>query len=31
MKQAKFVPTADDYTQLEKELEKLKKLYAGVN
>lgn len=28
MKQAKFVPTAEDYSQLEKELEKLKKLYA---
>ncbi|AQT86352.1 transposase [Paenibacillus larvae subsp. larvae] len=28
VKQAKFVPTAEDYSQLEKELEKLKKLYA---
>lgn len=27
-KQAKFVPTAEDYSQLEKENEKLKKLYA---
>jgi transposase-like protein len=28
VKQANFVPTAEDYSQLEKELEKLKKLYA---
>ncbi|MDR5598172.1 hypothetical protein [Paenibacillus larvae] len=28
MKQAKFVPTVEDSSQLEKELEKLKKLYA---
>lgn len=28
IKQAKFVPTAEDYAQLEKENEKLKKLFA---
>lgn len=28
VKQAKFVPTAEDYAQLDKEHEKLKKLYA---
>ncbi|MUG73025.1 transposase [Paenibacillus sp. JMULE4] len=28
VKQSKFVPTAEDYAQLEKENEKLKKLYA---
>lgn len=28
VKQAKFVPTAEDYAQLEKENEKLKKLFA---
>jgi hypothetical protein len=28
VKQAKFVPTAEDYSQLKKELDKLKKLYA---
>jgi hypothetical protein len=28
VKQAKFVPKAEDYAQLEKENEKLKKLYA---
>lgn len=28
IKQTKFVPTAEDYAQLEKEHEKLKKLYA---
>ena len=28
VKQAKFVPTVEDSSQLEKELEKLKKLYA---
>ncbi|MEJ8548847.1 hypothetical protein [Brevibacillus borstelensis] len=28
IKQTKYVPTAEDYSQLEKEHEKLKKLYA---
>jgi len=28
IKQSKFVPTAEDYAQLERENEKLKKLYA---
>ncbi|MGG3471633.1 transposase [Neobacillus pocheonensis] len=28
IKQAKFIPTAEDYAQLQKENEKLKKLYA---
>ncbi|QYR20315.1 hypothetical protein KZ483_21200 [Paenibacillus sp. sptzw28] len=28
MKQSKFVPTAEDYAQLERENEKLKKLFA---
>jgi transposase-like protein len=28
VKQSKFVPTAEDYAQLERENEKLKKLYA---
>ncbi|NTZ19502.1 hypothetical protein EXW96_18610 [Paenibacillus sp. JMULE4] len=27
-KQPKYVPTAEDYAQLEKELERMKKLYA---